>query len=56
MYVCTVCVQCPPRLEEGVGTPRTGTTDGCKFSCGCWESNFDPLEEQPMLLMLEPSL
>jgi hypothetical protein len=34
---------CPWRPEEGVGSPAARVTD----SCGCWESNPDPLEEQP---------
>ena len=32
-------------------------TDGCEPpSCGCWELNSGPLEEQAMLLTTEPSL
>ena len=31
-------------------------TDGCEPSCGCWELNSGPLEEQAMLLTSEPSL
>jgi hypothetical protein len=31
-------------------------TDGCEPSCGCWELNAGPLEEQTVLLTAEPSL
>jgi hypothetical protein len=31
-------------------------TDGCKPPCGCWELNSGPLEEQPVLLSVAPSL
>ena len=37
--------------EEGVGW-----FGGCTLSCGCWELNPGPLEEQPVLSMVEPSL
>ena len=32
------------------------TIDGYEQPCGCWELNWDPLEEQPVLLTSEPSL
>ena len=31
-------------------------TDGCKPPCGCWVLNSEPVEEQPLLLIYEPSL
>jgi hypothetical protein len=31
-------------------------TDSCELSCGCWESNPGPLEEELVLLTTEPSL
>jgi hypothetical protein len=31
-------------------------TDDCEPSCGCWELNSGPLEEQLVLLTAEPSL
>jgi hypothetical protein len=31
-------------------------TDGCEPSCGCWDLNSGPSEEQSMLLTAEPSL
>jgi hypothetical protein len=38
--------------EEGIDS----ITDGCEPSCGCWELNSGPLEEQSVLLTAEPSL
>jgi hypothetical protein len=29
--------------------------DGCEPSCGCWDLNSGPLEEQSVLLLAEPS-
>ena len=31
-------------------------TDGCEPSCGCWELNSGPVEEQLVFLTNEPSL
>jgi hypothetical protein len=31
-------------------------TDSCEPPCGCWELNPGPLEEQPVVLTIEPSL
>jgi hypothetical protein len=31
-------------------------TDDCESPCGCWKLNSEPLEEQPVLLIAEPSL
>ena len=28
-YLCTTCVQCPQRPEEGIGSTRTADTGGC---------------------------
>jgi hypothetical protein len=39
--------------EEKVSDPMT---DGCELSCGCWELNSGPLEEQSVLLITEPSV
>ena len=33
-----------------------GVTDSGELLCGCWESNLDPLEEQPVFLTPEPFL
>lgn len=37
-----------------VGSPRTGVTGSCELPRRSWELNPGSLEEQPMLLTLEP--
>jgi hypothetical protein len=44
------CAQYLCRLKEGIRSPGTGITGCCKPSCGCWELNPGPLEEQLTLL------
>jgi len=51
-----VCAWCSSKSEEGIGSLGNGGTDAYEASCRCWESNPDPLEEQPVLLSSEPSL
>jgi hypothetical protein len=41
--------------EEDIGSPRTGVTEGYKPSCGCWELSLGSVQEQPVLLAIEPS-
>jgi hypothetical protein len=36
--------------------PGTGVKDGCEPSCGCWELNPGPLQEQFIFLAAELSL
>ena len=45
------CFAC---MCEGVKSPKTGVTDCCELPCGCWEVNWDPLEEQSVFLTTEP--
>lgn len=33
-----------------------GLRDGCKLPCACWELNWGPLQEQPLLLTKNQSL
>jgi hypothetical protein len=56
MFVCHICAWCLKRLEEGIKSPGTGVTDDCEPSCGYWESNLGPLEEQLVPLTTELSL
>lgn len=60
LSLCTsvyyVCTWCPRRLEEEAESPRTVVSDSYGLPCGCWEFNLGPLEEQPALLVTEPSL
>jgi hypothetical protein len=54
LFVCLFCalVFClRVCLYEGVRSPGTGIVDSCELSCGCWELNPGPLEEQPVLLI-----
>ena len=54
MYIYTTYMQCLVRdPKEDVGSPGTGV--GCRISCGCWELNPAPLEEQPVLLTTKVS-
>jgi hypothetical protein len=41
-----MCACCPWRLGEGIESLDTRMTDDSELSCGCWELNMDPLEEQ----------
>ena len=41
--------------EEGVRSSGTGVRNGCELSCGCWDSNSGPLQDQPVL-SVDPSL
>lgn len=43
-------------LCKGAASPGIGVSDSCELSCGCWELNLKPLEEQPELVIAEPSL
>jgi hypothetical protein len=42
--------------RRGIASPGTGVTDSCELPCECWELNLGPLEEQAVLLTIEPSL
>lgn len=50
--LCTICMQCPWTSEDGVRSPGTGFTGGCELSCGCWDPNLGPLQEQQVVLAL----
>jgi hypothetical protein len=45
---------CLRRPEEGVGSPETGVTEGCKLLFGWRELNPGLLEEQPVLFPTRP--
>lgn len=45
------------RLEKGLRSSGTRVTDGgWNPSCGCWNLNLDPLEDQIVLLTAKSSL
>ena len=50
--LCSMCMKCPQRPEEGARFPETVVTDGCGRPCG-WEPSLGPLQEQ-VLLTTEP--
>lgn len=50
----TLCACLVP--VEGIRPPETGVMDGCELPYGCWESDLDLLEEQPVSLTTESSL
>lgn len=56
LKLCSTFISCLRSSEEGVGSPGTDITDGCKLPF--LESQLAPLQELPMLLILttEPSL
>lgn len=54
MLVYFMCVLCPQKSEDSIRVPDTGDTDNYEPTCGCWEPN--PPEEQPVLIITEPSL
>jgi hypothetical protein len=61
MYGClptSVCapLACSRRLEEDIGSPGTGVTDGHEPQWGCLALSPFPLEEQSVLLATEPML
>lgn len=56
MSVHHVSACIPQRPQEGIGSPGTGITEGCKMPCGCSESNLGLLEKQPVFLTAWPSL
>ena len=48
-----ICAQYTKQLEVGIGLPGTGVKGGFELTCGCWELNPGPLQEQPVLLTTE---
>jgi len=52
LFVLFVCLF----VFEGVRFPRNEIADSFEPTCGFWELNSGPLEEQPVLLTTEPSL
>lgn len=52
--MCTIYVQCQQQPEEGIRSLRTGEAGCCELPC--WGMNPGPLEEQPVVLTIEPHL
>lgn len=45
----------PLVARRGHWAPGNEVTVSCEPECGCWKSNQDPLQKQPMLLAAKPS-
>lgn len=58
LHIClfTICMQKPTEVRRGMRSAGTGVTNGCEPQYGCWESSPGSLEEQLVLLTLEPFL
>lgn len=56
IFMWTMFMQCPWRLEENPGSPGAGLAGACELPCGCWYLNLVPLLEQHVVLNPEPSL
>lgn len=54
MSVYYVYVWFLKRPEESITSPEI--TDGCELTHGCWKLNSSPLEDQPGILTVKPSL
>jgi hypothetical protein len=54
-YILILCIWvcCLQTHQKRASDP---ITDGCEPPCGCWELNWEPLEEQSVLLTAEPPL
>jgi hypothetical protein len=56
VWLCTSCVQCLKRPEEGALSCGTGVTGGYECSHRCWDLNPHPLNEWPLFSTAQPSL
>ena len=56
MCVSAPCGSKPVEARRRHGSPGTAAAGGCWPPCRCWEWNPDALEEEPLLLTIQPSL
>jgi hypothetical protein len=49
---CFACMQYLKRPGEGIRSPGTGVRDVCGSPYRCKEPNLDPVQEQPVFLLL----
>lgn len=54
--LCTTCVQCLQRPEQGTRCLGTEVTNDCEQSLRCSETNPRSLKKQPVLVTAELSL
>lgn len=46
IHVYYRCAWCLSKLEEAIGSLRTGAMDICKTTSACWDTNLGALQEQ----------
>jgi hypothetical protein len=46
----------PTEARRGHQIPQKRLREGCEWSCGCWECNLGPQQEQLVLLTAESFL
>ena len=56
MHVCVPCAFSAHRSGKRASDTLGMKSDNCELSCGYWELNLGPLNNQPVLLVTEPSL
>jgi hypothetical protein len=54
LNLCAPCVQYPQVPEESTRSFGAGVTDGCEPGSGCQDSNPGILQQQALLLIVEP--
>lgn len=60
--MCTTCLQCLRKPEEGIGILELKLQMpmcfhvGCELPCGCWGGNPGSEEQQQVLITTKPSL
>lgn len=52
LYVCLYTMYIEP--EEAIRALGTGVEDGFELPFGCWELTTGPMQEQTVLLTIEP--
>jgi hypothetical protein len=55
-FMGTACGKEPIKARIDVRIPGNTVTDGCEALGGCWKLNLGPLQEQQVILVMEPSL
>lgn len=56
MYIIIPQIYSTYEGQKRVGSSGTRVTEGCEPPCACCECNPGPLEEQQVLLTIDPSL
>lgn len=56
VYECSAWMYVHDRSGKGIRVPRTGVTDHCEPSCGCWELRIENLLQKKQTPSVEPFL